>query len=167
MRDQVTDRELDIVDSARAFALFHSSIADALIACWRAKYEFNFWRPVTAIALADTDGNDATDVVPGWTPHMPTPPYSDYTSGHACVSGATTGAFEHLFGPSLSPALDVPSLGADSRPGPTPPPAALDEETMNARIWLGYHFRSAMTDGNALGHAVANHAAENHFQAAT
>ena len=27
---------------------------------------------------------------------------------------------------------------------------------MNARIWNGFHFRTAMTDGNALGHAVAD-----------
>ena len=33
---------------------------------------------------------------------------------------------------------------------------ALDAETMNARIWNGFHFRTAMTDGNALGHAVAD-----------
>jgi hypothetical protein len=34
---------------------------------------------------------------------------------------------------------------------------------MNARIWLGIHFRTAMTDGNALGHAVAAFAAANTF----
>jgi len=27
---------------------------------------------------------------------------------------------------------------------------------MNARIWLGLHFRQAMTDGNMLGHAAAD-----------
>ena len=112
---------------------------------------------MTAIALADTDGNAATDVVPGgWTPHVATPPYSDYTSGHACVTGATTGALEHLFGSSLMPSVGraVPARALPSRRTPTP--AALDDETMNARIWLGYHFRFAMTDGNALGHAVAD-----------
>ena len=166
MRDQVTDRGLDIVDSARAFALFDSSIADALIACWRAKYDVNFWRPVTAIALADTDGNAATDVVPGWTPHVATPPYSDYTSGHACVTGATTGALEHLFGSSLAPALEVPSLAPNVPNRSYSDTSALDDQTMSARIWLGFHFRFAMTDGNALGHAVADHAAENFFQAA-
>ena len=40
----------------------------------------------------------------------------------------------------------------------------LDAETMNARIWLGIHFRTAMTDGNALGHAVADYAGANYFQ---
>lgn len=166
VRDQVADRDLDIVDSARAFALLHSSTDDALIACWRAKYDYNFWRPVTAIALADTDGNDATNVVPGWTPHATTPPYSDYTSGHACVTGATTGALEHLFGPSLQPALDVPSLVLNVPSRPYSDTGALDQETMSARIWLGFHFRTAMTHGNALGHAVADHAAANYFQPA-
>jgi hypothetical protein len=33
---------------------------------------------------------------------------------------------------------------------------ALDTETMNARIWNGFHFRTAMTAGNALGHAGAD-----------
>jgi hypothetical protein len=34
--------------------------------------------------------------------------------------------------------------------------AALDTETMNGRIWLGLHFRRAMTDGNRLGHGTAD-----------
>ena len=155
MRDQVTGRGLDIVDTARTFAVLDASIADAAVACWRAKYEHNFWRPDTAIALADTDGNPATDVVAGWTPLIPDPPYPDYTSGHACITGATTGTLENLFGTTISPAFDVPSLAATPSRQFTDT-TALDAETMNARIWLGIHFRTAMTDGNALGHAVAD-----------
>ena len=98
MRDQVADRGLDVVDAARAFALLASSQADALIACWREKYDVNFWRPVTAIALAAADGNPATEPVPGWTSLIASPPYPDYTSGHACVTGAATGTLEQLFG---------------------------------------------------------------------
>jgi hypothetical protein len=36
---------------------------NAAIACWEAKYHYVFWRPVTAIPLADTDGNPATITV--------------------------------------------------------------------------------------------------------
>jgi PAP2 superfamily len=154
MRDQVTDRQLDIVDTARTFAVLDASTADAAIACWRAKYDFNFWRPDTAIALAADDNNPATQVVPGWTPLIPNPPYPDYTSGHACITGAATGTLKTLFDSPLSPAFDVPSLAATSNRQFTDT-SALDAETMNARIWLGIHFRTAMTDGNALGHAVA------------
>ena len=160
IRDQITGRGLDIVDAAHALAQFDASLADVAIACWRAKYDHKFWRPVTAIALADTDPNAATDVVPGWTPLRPTPPYPDYVSGHACFVGSVSGSLDNLFGPGP---LERPYLmksyldGVPDRSYPTTD--ALDIETMNARIWNGFHFRSAMTAGNALGHAVADNVA--------
>ena len=157
IRDQITGRGLEIVDAAHALAQFDASLADVAVACWRAKYDYVFWRPVTAIALADTDNNPATDVVPGWAPLRPTPPYPDYISGHACFVGSVSGSLDNLFGPGP---LERPYLmksyvaGVPDRSYPSTD--ALDTETMNARIWNGFHFRTAMTDGNALGHAVAD-----------
>jgi hypothetical protein len=165
IRDQITDRHLDIVDSARTLAVFTGSLADVSIACWRAKYDFKFWRPVTAIALADTDGNPVTEVVPGWASLRNTAPYPDYTSGHACFTGSVSGSLDNLFGTGpLSPAFTMPSYvdGVPDRSYTSTD--ALDAETMNARIWNGFHFRSAMTDGNALGHAVADFVVANYFQ---
>jgi hypothetical protein len=165
IRDQITDRDLDIAEAARALAVFDTSLADVSIACWRAKYDFKFWRPVTAIALADTDGNPATEVVPGWASLRPTPPYPDYTSGHACFTGAVSGSLDNLFGTGpLTPAYTMPSFvdGVPERAYTSTD--ALDTETMNARIWNGFHFRSAMTAGNALGHAIADFAVANYFQ---
>jgi hypothetical protein len=156
IRDQITGRRLDIADAAHTLAVFKASLADVAMACWRAKYDFEFWRPVTAIALADTDGNPATDVVPGWTPLRPNPPYPDYISGHACFTGSVSGSLDNLFGPGqLSRPYTMKSYvdGVPARSFATTD--ALDAETMNARIWNGFHFRTAMTDGNALGHAVA------------
>ena len=96
----------------------HGSLADVSIACWRAKYDFKFWRPVTAIALADTDANPATEVVPGWAPLRNTPPYPDYTSGHACFTGAVSGSLDNLFGTGpLTPAYTMPSF-VDGVPAP-------------------------------------------------
>jgi hypothetical protein len=59
---------LGVSDSARLFALLDLSAADALINTWNDKYHWDFWRPITAIRQADTDGNTATDVDAGWTP---------------------------------------------------------------------------------------------------
>jgi hypothetical protein len=87
-----------------------------------------------------------------------------YTSGHACFTGAVSGSLDNLFGAGqLTPAYTMPSLvdGVPDRSYATTD--ALDIETMNARIWNGFHFRSAMTDGNALGHAVADFVFANHF----
>ncbi|MBA2415178.1 MAG: hypothetical protein H0V64_04670, partial [Geodermatophilaceae bacterium] len=44
--------------------------------------------------------------------------------------------------------------------------ARLDRETMNARIWLGLHFRRGMIDGNLLGHYAAEWGATHYFQPA-
>ena len=160
LRDQVTRRGLDIVDSARAFALLNTASADALIACWRAKYDHAYWRPITAIKMGDTDGNDATEPDPAWTPLVPNPPYPEYPSGHACITGAASGTLSNLFGAN---AIDLNvSSGVTTRHYDTA--ESLDQETMNARIWLGIHFRKAMTDGNRLGHDVSDWATAHYFQ---
>ncbi|GAA1514408.1 vanadium-dependent haloperoxidase [Kribbella lupini] len=139
--------------TARAFALLGTGTADALVSCWRAKYDYGYWRPITAIRLAGEDGNRATKPDPTWTPLVPTPPYPDYVSGHACVTGAATETFGHLFGRRSIDVDIASSVTATTRHYRTT--AALDAETMNARIWLGLHFRQAMVDGNRLGHRAA------------
>lgn len=165
MRDQVTRRRLDIVESSRAFALLGTATADAAIACWRAKYDYAYWRPITAIREADTDGNTATEQDPYWTPLVNTPPYGDYVSGHACITGAATGTLSHLFGAG---AIDLNLFsGVTNTTRHYGTADAVDQDTMNARIWLGLHFRRAMTDGNLLGHAAANLTASRHFRPAT
>jgi len=64
------------------------AMADAAIGCWDSKYTYLFWRPVTAITLADTDGNAATTADAAWLPLLATPPHPEYPSGHSCLSGA-------------------------------------------------------------------------------
>ena len=72
------------------------SEADALIAVWHAKYLYGFWRPITAINLADTDGNPATTADPTWTPLLTTPPYPDYASGYSGLTGAFSRALAEV-----------------------------------------------------------------------
>jgi hypothetical protein len=162
LRDAVTRRGDDISESARSFALLNTSIADTQIACWREKFEHPFWRPITAIQMADTDGNRRTTPDADWEPMVVTPPYPDYPSGHACLSGATINTFSYLFG-KRSLDVNVPSLStAATRHYDSA--KALDKETMNARIWLGLHFRTAMTDGNRLGHKASDWVLRRYFE---
>ena len=163
LRDQVTRRGYGILHSSRAFVPLGTTTADALIACWRAKYDYAYWRPVTAIQLADTDGNPATAPDTTWASWGTTPPYPEYTSGHACITGGATNTFSHLFGANTL-GLDVQSLTA----GPTrhcERADVLDAETMNARIRLALHFRRAMVDGNQLGHRVSDRVIARYFRA--
>jgi len=78
LRDQATVRNLDIAQSARMFAATEMSMADALITVWHAKYVYGLWRPITAVNLADTDGNPETTADPSWVPLFTTPAYPEY-----------------------------------------------------------------------------------------
>jgi hypothetical protein len=159
----VTRRGLDIVESARTFALLNTANADAVISCWRAKFDYPTWRPSTAIQLADTDGNPRTVADPTWEPLVPNPPYPEYASGHACISGASSQTFHFLFGyEGFDLYLFSPVTGTtrfyDN-------PDALDYATLNARIWLGIHFRDSVEDANRHGHAVSDWTTQNYFNA--
>lgn len=161
MRNIVAERGMGLVASARMFALINTGTADALISCWRAKYDFAFWRPITAIPLAGTDGNPATEADPAWLPLVTTPPYPEYPSGHACIIGSVAQGLSHLFG-SRHIDLDISSaVTGTSRHFDTA--SELNRETMDARIWLGLHFRAAMTDGNRLGQRTAGYVARHAF----
>ena len=141
--------------TAWLLALVNIAMADAAIGCYDAKYQYSFWRPVTAIPLADSDGNEATAPDAAWTPLIVTPPHPEYPSGHSCVSAAATRVLSQVFGEETSF-----SVGSTAMPGVTRKfysfSAAL-EEVKNARILGGIHFRTACVDGSALGYAVADY----------
>jgi hypothetical protein len=150
-----TRRHMSMVQTARLLALVNLAIADAIIGCWDAKYTYSSWRPVTAIQLGDTDGNDATVPDPTWTPLIVTPPFPEYPSAHSCASGAAGHVLSQAFGEESS--FQVVS---NAMPGVTRTfhsfSAAL-EEVKNARIFGGIHFRTATVDGTALGIAAADY----------
>ena len=98
LRDLAVRREMDISDRARLFAAVNMSVADAAITCWDCKVHYGFWRPITAIQLADEDGNPATTADPAWEPLIPNPPYPDYTSGLNAVIGSATRALTRVLG---------------------------------------------------------------------
>jgi hypothetical protein len=153
--DQADVRNMDIVDSARMFAAVNTSIADALISVWHAKLLYGFWRPITAINLADTDGNPDTDVNATWVPLLTTPPYPEYVSGYSGVTGAFTRSLQKTLG---TRDLEV-TLHSTAVPGAERQYAragALNDAVINARIWLGIHFRAADVDGVKMGQQAAN-----------
>src|SRR4030095_8671053 len=80
-RELAASQNLSIGDNARLMALMTFSMADAIITAWDSKVTYNFWRPLTAIRLGDTDGNPDTVGDPTWEPLINTPNYSDHTSG--------------------------------------------------------------------------------------
>ncbi len=88
---------LDLWENARLFGLLNMAMADGYIGTFDTKYHYNFWRPVTAIQLADTDGNPDTTADPTWEPLAPTPPVPDYDSGHSVEGGAAAQVLKRFF----------------------------------------------------------------------
>jgi len=168
MRDRAVRHEMDIVESARMFAAANVSAADATITCWRAKYESDYWRPVTAIHQADRDGNAATTADVAWNSLRPAPAYPEYPSGHGCVSSGTAQALANLFGKGHLD-MDIVSLTPEVM-GTTRHYDSADawlDDVVDARIFLGIHFRDAMDDARDVGRAVADHVVDRWFSGHT
>jgi hypothetical protein len=130
----------DIGDSARLFALANMAAADAIISAWANKRYWNFWRPITAIQEGDNDGNPRTVGDPSWLPFLPTPPYSDYTSGANDLTGAMTRTLERYFGDTLTFSVTSTSQNQTKTYDRFSDMAA---DVVNVRIYHGVHFRSA------------------------
>jgi hypothetical protein len=142
-------------ENARLFALLNIAMADAAICAWDAKYTFNFWRPVTAIAVAEPQLN--------WMSFIVTPPFPDYTSGHSTFSGAAATVLPLFYGTE-----DLPfTTGSDFLPGVFRSfSTCLDaaEEATVSRIYGGIHFRTASEDGLQAGTSIGEWTVTNYLQ---
>jgi hypothetical protein len=156
------ERHTTLLQNALVLAALSVALADATIACWEAKYHYVFWRPITAIPLADTDGNPATDADLNWTPLIVTPAHPDYPSGHSTQTAAAIVVLAHYFGKKSSIIVD-----SEVSPGVVrsfSDLASAQVELNNARVYGGIHFRTACDDGQATGTAVAKFVLKNAFQ---
>lgn len=156
---------LNTGDSARLFALANMAAADALITCWDSKTHYAIWRPSTAIHYGDADGNPMTAGDPSWQPLTPNPSYPDYTSGANNLIGAMTRTMELFFGTDRK-AFEVTSLNANvvkkTRVYRRFSDASAD--AVEARIYLGIHFRFADVAARTQGRQVADHAFKHFLQ---
>jgi hypothetical protein len=163
LRGVITQHKLDVVQAARMMAMVSVTNADAIIACFDAKYVYEFWRPVTAIQGGDTDGNDATVADPAWTPLLAaTPNHPEYPSAHSCVTPAAGKALAEFLGTRRID-LTMPSLtGLGARHFDTV--RELTREVGEARIWGGIHFRSAVEDGIRMARQTAAEVLDHNFE---
>lgn len=151
----------NVADAARLMAMVYVSYVDAIGACFEAKYHYQTWRPVSAIQMADGDGNDATLADVAWAPALPTPNHPEYPAAHSCTSGSVGEALRQFYGtPRVTFTWDSKVTqttrtytGID----------AFNAEASMARIHGGMHFSFATAAGEELGRRVAQWVATRHF----
>jgi PAP2 superfamily len=142
-----------LADHARLLARAYTNGADALIVTWRDKARYSFWRPVTAIHEAGSDGNDATQADGGWTSLIASPPYPDHPSGLSALGCSVADTMQHFYG------RDEASFSGTTPGGVTRNFAsfsAVCEDIVDARVWSGIHFRFADVEAAKIGRRVAH-----------
>jgi hypothetical protein len=162
-------RHLTLAQNARLLALLNVGMADGGVVCWQIKYTYDLWRPITAIPLADTDGNPDTVADPDWRPladALPapnTPPFPAYTSGHATFGAVSAEILARYFGSDTIPF----SCGTDEVTGMIRNFTSFSqasEENAISRIYLGVHWIFDATFGIASGTAVGDYVFEHGLQ---
>jgi hypothetical protein len=148
-------------ESARMFALANLSAADAAIGAWDAKVYFNFWRPITAIRYADTDGNAATIEDSTWTPFTTTPNYPEYPSGANNLTGSMAGALSNFFGRDKLTFTVESRFQNVIRTKTYERFSDMCQDVIDVRIYQGIHFRFgdevAFTTGKQAANWVSAH----------
>jgi hypothetical protein len=164
LRELVVARGLDLRESARLLGYVNVATADTMIACWEAKYHYNFWRPNHAIQRADTDGNPDTTKDTTWLP-LVVGNHPEYPSGHSCFTGSVTESLRQYFG-TKRVKLVITSLAPGA--GPTRTYENLDElvtDVQNARVWGGLHYRSTVEKTSKYFPRIARDVGKHYFLA--
>ena len=161
MRQVAASKGLTITEQARFHAMTSMATADSAINCFAEKGRWGFWRPTSAIQLADTDGNDATEPDTGWTSLLPLPPYADEPSGANCFFSGLMNSAKAFFG-SDAAEFDIvsPGLAGVAGSGSTRHYSHFTDvipDVIDARVFGGLHFRTADVHGALLGQSVAGY----------
>ena len=144
----------EITANARLFAAAAQAQDDALIAVFDAKYQYMFWRPVTAIRNGDIDGNDATERDAGWVPLIDTPMHPEYPCAHCISAGAIGAVLKAEIGDGQVGTLTTTSYLVGNTKRSWTSIDAVVAEVSNARIYDGVHYRNSTEVGSAMGRKI-------------
>ena len=163
----IAQHTMDLVDAAHLLAMGNIVTTDAGIACYDSKFFYQFWRPITAIQNADKDNNPDTTADTTWQPLLPVPGHPEYPSQHGCF----TSAFADTIAAALhTQHLDVTIPGGEGGSNKLTTTQHfnnvqdIDRQVVDARVWLGFHFRNSVQQGERVGDHVANWELDRFFQ---
>jgi hypothetical protein len=155
--------QLSLSKSNRLLAVLNIAMADTAFTIWSAKRFYGAlatevtWRPVTAIPLAETDGNPATAPDVDWLPLVNTPSHPEYPAGHPSLNGAAATVLLSHF--SDGQTFTLTTAGRPDRTYTSIAQARADGNT--ARVWGGMHYPSTVVISDAVGESIAHYVNRN------
>ena len=139
----IGERGLESGAAARLVLATAIAQADAFIAAWGYKYQYNLIRPRTYIRRV---------IDPAWEPLIPTPPFPEHPAGHSTQSAAAAAVLTAMLGATAFDDSTSVTLGHAVRHF-TDFGAAADEAGLS-RVYGGIHFPSGDLAGRALGGCI-------------
>jgi hypothetical protein len=142
------EKKESVSRSSLAYTLTAVAIFDGFIACWDEKFHSNLVRPITVI-------NNFVDK--NWQPYIQTPPFPEFTSGHAVISNAAATILTALFGDNyeFTDETEIP-FGNETRHFKSFYEAST--EVSWSRVYGGIHYpataRISITQGKEVGKHV-------------
>ncbi len=140
-------KKLSLASTSYTCTLTAIALFDAFISCWDEKYRTNLIRPVTVI-------NRYID--PKWQPLIQTPPFPEFTSGHAVISNAAASVLTALLGENFSftDETEIP-FGNKTRSFKSFYDAAW--ESSYSRVYGGIHYPETARISIQQGKQIGNH----------
>lgn len=132
--------------AAHCSAITAIAVADAFIACWEEKYRYSYIRPETYINKY---------INPTWKPHIETPPFPEYPSGHSVISASAATVLSDMFGDSFS-FVDSAEVPFEKSPRAFYSFRDAANEAARSRVVAGIHFTPACNNGVMLGNKVGD-----------
>ena len=157
---------LSISASNRLLAVLNIAMADTAFTIWSAKWHYGLvstevtWRPITAIPLAETDGNPDTAADAGWLPLVNTPCHPEYPAGHPSLNGAAATVLLSHFRDQQTFVLTT--TGLPNRTYTSIAQARADGNS--ARVWGGMHYPSTVGISDVTGEAIGSYVNSNAMQ---
>ncbi|MEM7592498.1 MAG: CARDB domain-containing protein [Cyanobacteria bacterium P01_A01_bin.83] len=171
LQSQESGEELSLVDTARLFAQLNIALTDAGVVSWDSKFDFVQLRPEQTINAdprnevpsqpggVDFDGNPTSVEDPNWDPLIGTPPFPDYTSGHAAFGGAASEVLESYFGSDFDIEITTQDIPGLSRSFGSFSQAAA--ENGDSRVFGGIHIISSSLEGLESGENIGQFVVDN------
>ena len=150
----LADKNSTLSVAAEAYCKVGIAIADAIVSCYKTKYQYNQERPITFIRA----NFNST-----WVSTIPTPPFPDYTSAHSAQSGASARVLADIFGNNTT-FTDNSSSSLGFTPRTFTKFSDYANEVGLSRFYGGIHVRTSNLAGIDQGNLVGMHVSALRFE---